>query len=131
MIAQRYGKIVNISGTSGLRGYKYRAAYSSSKWALRGFTRTVALEAGPHNINVNALHPGIVGGDRMDKLCREKAKKRGWTPEQVYQEYVDEMALSRVTSRRRTSPTPCCFLASDESSNMTGQSVTVDGGWDV
>ncbi|MGH7303259.1 MAG: SDR family NAD(P)-dependent oxidoreductase, partial [Candidatus Rokuibacteriota bacterium] len=47
MIAQKYGKIVNISGTSGLRGYKYRAAYSSSKWALRGLTRTVALEVGP------------------------------------------------------------------------------------
>src|SRR5207247_10280026 len=53
MIAQRYGKIVNISGTSGLRGYKHRAAYASSKWALRGLTRTVALEAGPYNVNVN------------------------------------------------------------------------------
>jgi len=116
MIARKYGKVVNISGTSGLRGYKYRAAYSSSKWALRGFTRTVALEVGRHNINVNALHPGIVAGDRMDKLCREKAKKRGWTPEQVHQEYVANAVL---------------FLVSDESKNMTGQSVTVDGGWDV
>ncbi len=61
MIARRYGKIINISGSSGLRGYKYRTAYSSSKWALRGLTRTVALEAGPYNVNVNALHPGIVG----------------------------------------------------------------------
>jgi 3-oxoacyl-[acyl-carrier protein] reductase len=130
MIKQRYGKIVNISGTSGLRGYKYRAAYSSSKWALRGFTRTVALEAGPYNINVNALHPGIVGGDRMDKLCREKAKKRGWTPEQVYQEYVDEMALRRVTIAQDIA-NAVLFLVSDDSSNMTGQSVTVDGGWDV
>jgi 3-oxoacyl-[acyl-carrier protein] reductase len=130
MIKQRYGKIVNISGTSGLRGYKYRAAYSSSKWALRGFTRTVALEAGPHNINVNALHPGIVGGDRMDKLCREKAKKRGWTPERVYQEYVDEMALRRVTIAQDIA-NAVLFLVSDDSSNMTGQSVTVDGGWDV
>ena len=130
MIKQRYGKIVNISGTSGLRGYKYRAAYSSSKWALRGFTRTVALEVGPYNINVNALHPGIVGGDRMDKLCREKAKKRGWTPEQVYQEYVDEMALRRVTIARDIA-NAVLFLVSDDSSNMTGQSVTVDGGWDV
>jgi NAD(P)-dependent dehydrogenase (short-subunit alcohol dehydrogenase family) len=130
MIKQRYGKIVNISGTSGLRGYKYRAAYSSSKWALRGFTRTVALEAGPYNINVNALHPGIVGGDRMDKLCREKAKKRGWTPEQVYQEYVDEMALKRVTVSLDIA-NAVLFLVSDDSSNMTGQSVTVDGGWDV
>ena len=130
MMKQRYGKIVNISGTSGLRGYKYRAAYSSSKWALRGFTRTVALEAGPYNINVNALHPGIVGGDRMDKLCREKAKKRGWTPEQVYQEYVDEMALRRVTIAQDIA-NAVLFLVSDDSSNMTGQSVTVDGGWDV
>ncbi len=62
MIAQRYGKIINISGSSGLRGYKFRAAYSSSKWALRGFTRTVALEVGAYNINVNALHPGYRAG---------------------------------------------------------------------
>jgi NAD(P)-dependent dehydrogenase (short-subunit alcohol dehydrogenase family) len=130
MIERRYGKIVNISGTSGLRGYKYRAAYSSSKWAVRGLTRTVALEAGPHNVNVNALHPGIVAGDRMDRLCREKAKKRGWTPEQVYQEYVTEMALRRVTTARDIA-NAVLFLVSDDSANMTGQSVTVDGGWDV
>ena len=130
MIARKYGKVVNISGTSGLRGYKYRAAYSSSKWALRGFTRTVALEAGPHNVNVNALHPGIVAGDSMDKLCSEKGKKRGWTPERVYQEYVDEMALRRVTVSQDIA-NAVLFLVSDESKNMTGQSVTVDGGWDV
>lgn len=130
MIARRYGKIVNISGSSGLRGYKYRAAYSSSKWALRGLTRTVALEVGPYNINVNAVHPGIVSGDRMDRLCREKARKRGWTPEQVYQEYVQEMALRRVTAP--TDVAECvCFLVSDAAGNITGQSVTVDGGWDV
>ncbi len=130
MVERRYGKIVNISGTSGLRGYKYRAAYSSSKWALRGLTRTVALEAGPHNVNVNALHPGIVAGERMDRLCREKARKRGWTPEQVHEEYVNEMALRRVTTARDIA-NAVVFLASDDSANMTGQSVTVDGGWDV
>jgi NAD(P)-dependent dehydrogenase (short-subunit alcohol dehydrogenase family) len=130
MIARRYGKIVIVSGTSGLRGYKYRAAYSASKWALRGFTRTVALEAGPYNVNVNALHPGIVSGDRMDRLCREKARKRSWTPERVHQEYVDEMALRRVTTAQDIADA-VLFLVSDDSKNMTGQSVTVDGGWDV
>ncbi|HVQ76056.1 MAG TPA: SDR family NAD(P)-dependent oxidoreductase [Candidatus Binatia bacterium] len=130
MIARRYGKIVNISGSSGLRGYKYRAAYSSSKWALRGFTRTVALEVGPHNVNVNAIHPGIVAGPRMDTLCREKARKRGWTPEQVYEEYVADMALRRVTTAQDIADA-VLFLASDDSKNMTGQSVAVDGGWDV
>ncbi len=130
MIGRRYGKIVNISGTAGLRGYRYRAAYSSSKWALRGFTRTVALEVGAYDINVNAVHPGIVAGDRMDRLCREKARTRGWSPEQVYQEYVQEMALRRVTTARDVAET-VLFLVSDASRNITGQSVTVDGGWDV
>ena len=130
MLAQKYGKIINISGTSGLRGYKNRAAYSSSKWALRGLTRTVALEVGPYNVNVNALHPGIVAGDRMDKLCREKARTRNWTPQQVHQEYVAEMALRRVTTAGDVAHA-VCFLASDDARNMTGQSITVDGGWDV
>jgi len=130
MIAQRYGKIVNISGTSGLRGYKLRAAYSASKWALRGFTRTVALEAGPYNINVNALHPGIVTGERMARLCRDKARKRGTTPEAIHEEYVAEMALRRVTTQQDVA-NAVLFLVSEESRNMTGQSVTVDGGWDV
>lgn len=130
MIAQRYGKIVNISGTSGLRGYRYRAAYSASKWAVRGFTRTVALEVGPYNINVNAVHPGIVAGERMERLCREKARRRGWTPEQVYDEYVQEMALRRVTTAQDVAEA-VAFLVSDAAQNMTGQSVTVDGGWDV
>jgi 3-oxoacyl-[acyl-carrier protein] reductase len=81
-------------------------------------------------VNVNALHPGIVAGDRMDRLCREKAKKRGWTPEQVHEEYVNEMALRRVTTARDIA-NAVVFLASDDSANMTGQSITVDGGWDV
>jgi len=130
MLARRRGKIVNIAGTSGLRGYKLRAPYSSSKWAVRGFTRTVALEAGPFNVNVNCVAPGIVKGDRMDKLCREKARKRGWTPEQVYQEYVNEMALRRLTTPEDVA-SAVVFLCSEESRNMTGQTVTVDGGWDV
>jgi 3-oxoacyl-[acyl-carrier protein] reductase len=130
MLRQGRGKIVNIAGTSGLRGYKLRAAYSASKWAIRGFTRTVALEVGPHGINVNCVAPGIVAGDRMDRLCREKARKRGWTPEQVYQEYVQEMALRRVTTAEDVAHA-VCFLCTDESRAMTGQCLTVDGGWDV
>lgn len=130
MIAQKYGKIVNIGGSSGLRGYKYRTAYSSSKWALRGLTRTIALEAGPHNVNVNIVMPGIVHTPRMDKLCEEKARVRGWTFEQVYQEYVDEMCLGRVTEPQDIADA-VLYCASDESKNMTGQKVSVDGGWDV
>jgi NAD(P)-dependent dehydrogenase (short-subunit alcohol dehydrogenase family) len=130
MLRQGRGKIVNIAGTSGLRGYKLRAAYSSSKWAVRGFTRTVALEVGPHGINVNCVAPGIVGGERMDRLVREKARARGWAPERVYDEYVQEMALRRVTTAADVA-SAVLFLCTDDARNMTGQCLTVDGGWDV
>ncbi|WP_164153289.1 SDR family NAD(P)-dependent oxidoreductase, partial [Stenotrophomonas maltophilia] len=53
MIAQRYGKIVNVGGTFGMRGRAGRMAYSASKWGLRGITKSFALEVGPYGINVN------------------------------------------------------------------------------
>ena len=128
MIAQRYGKIVNIGGSSGLRGYKFRTAYSSSKWAIRGLTRTIALEAGPHNVNVNVVCPGIVETPRMRKLVVEKARVRGWTEDAVYAEYVEEMALKRVTTPEDVA-NAVLFMASDDSRNMTGKEIAVDGGW--
>ena len=130
MIARNEGKIVNIGGTSGLRGYAMRTAYSASKWAVRGITRTVALELGKHNINVNAVCPGIVDGPRMRKLCEEKARVRGWTVEAVYDEYVQDMALKRVTVAQDIA-NAVLFLASDDSRQITGQHIAVDGGWDV
>lgn len=130
MVTQKSGKVVNIGGTSGLRGYKYRAAYSSSKWAVRGLTRTVALDVGEYGINVNVVCPGIVHTPRMDRLCEEKARVRGWTSEQVYDEYIQDMALRRVTEPEDIA-NAVLFLASDDSRNITGQEITVDGGWDV
>ncbi len=130
MIDRSSVKIVNIGGTSGTRGYKYRAAYSSSKWGVRGLTRTVALDAGEYGINVNVVMPGIVETPRMQKLCEEKARVRGWTKEQIYQEYVEEMALKSVTTPQDVA-NAVLFLASDDSRNITGQELTVDGGWDV
>ena len=130
MITQKSGKIVNIGGTSGLRGYPMRASYSASKWSVRGITRTVALEVGKHNINVNVVCPGIVETPRMEKLCREKARVRGWTYEQVYAEYVQDMALKRVTTPQDVA-NAVLFMCSEESRNITGQELAVDGGWDV
>lgn len=130
MIVQTSGKIVNIGGTSGLRGYPMRTSYSASKWAVRGITRTVALELGKYNINVNAVCPGIVETPRMMKLCEAKAKKRGWTVEQVYDEYVQDMALKRVTTGQDIA-NAVLFVASEDARQITGQEITVDGGWDV
>ena len=130
MIERRSGKIVNIGGAAGLRGYKYRAAYSASKWGIRGLTRTVALEVGRHNINVNTVCPGIVLSTRLEKLCHEKARVRGWTYEQVYEEYIRDMALRRFTEPQDVA-NAVLFLASDDARNITGQELVVDGGWDV
>lgn len=130
MIAQRSGKVVNIGGSSGIRGYKNRAAYSSSKWAVRGLTRTVALDVGEYGINVNNVVPGIVQTPRMEKLCHEKARKRGWTYEQVYQEYVEDMTLKSVTTPEDIAAA-VVFAASDDSRNMTGQDIIIDGGWQI
>ena len=128
MIAQRYGKIVNIGGGSGLHGYRYRTAYSSSKWAIRGLTRTVALDVGEYGITVNNVCPGIVETPRMDRLVKEKARVRGWTEERVYQEYVDETVLGSITTPEDIADA-VLFAASDMSRNMTGQDIAVDGGW--
>lgn len=130
MIERRAGKIVNIGGAAGLRGYKYRAAYSASKWGIRGLTRTVALEVGRHNINVNTVCPGIVRSPRLEKLCEEKARVRGWTYEQVHEEYIQDMALRRLTEPEDVA-NAVLFLASEDSRNITGQELVVDGGWNV
>ncbi len=130
MVPRGSGKIVNIGGTSGLRGYRFRAAYSSSKWGVRGLTRTAAIDAGQYGINVNVVCPGIVHTPRMDKLCEEKARVRGWSVEQVYQEYVDDMILKRVTEPQDIADA-VLFLASGDSRNLTGQEIAVVGGWDV
>jgi 3-oxoacyl-[acyl-carrier protein] reductase len=130
MIARRSGKIINISGTSGLRGYVNRAAYSSSKWAVRGLTRTLALEAGPYNINVNAVCPGVVHGGRMEGIIADKARQWGCTPQEVYDKYVQEMALRRFTEAEDVA-NAVLFLATEDSRAITGQALAVDGGWDV
>jgi 3-oxoacyl-[acyl-carrier protein] reductase len=130
MIERRSGKIVNIAGTSGLRGYRNRVSYSASKWAVRGITRTIALEAGIHDINVNCVAPGPIFGDRMDKIIRGKAQTQGKSYEEVFNQYLSEQAIKRFTSAVDIAYA-CLYLASDESRQVTGQCLTVDGGWDV
>lgn len=130
MIPQRDGRIVNIAGTSGLRGYRMRVAYSSSKWGVIGITKTLALEVGQYNIRVNAICPGATMGDRMSTIVNEKARVRGVSPEEVEKEYAQDMALKRWLKPTEQAAA-AVFLASDDSSAITGQAIAVDGGWDV
>jgi NAD(P)-dependent dehydrogenase (short-subunit alcohol dehydrogenase family) len=129
MMAQRYGKIVNVGGTFGMRGRAGRVAYSASKWGLRGITKSFALEVGQHNINVNCVAPGMVDGPRFrEKVCADMARKLGITVEEAMARHAADYALKRVTTDADVA-NACLFLASDVSRQMTGIDLPVDGGW--
>jgi len=129
MIAQRYGKIVNVGGTFGMRGRAGRMAYSASKWGLRGITKSFALEAGPHNINVNCVAPGMVDGPRFrEKVCAEMARRLNITVEEAAARHAADYALRRVTTDADVA-NACLFLASDAARQITGVDLPVDGGW--
>jgi NAD(P)-dependent dehydrogenase (short-subunit alcohol dehydrogenase family) len=129
MMAQRYGKILNVGGTFGMRGRAGRLGYSASKWGLRGITKSFALEAGPYNINVNYVAPGMVDGPRFrDKVCADMAKRLGITTDEAMARHAHDYALRRVTVDEDVA-NACLFLASDVSRQITGVDLPVDGGW--
>jgi len=128
MIDRRYGKIVNVGGTFGLRGRAHRMAYSASKWGLRGITKSSALEVGPHNINVNCVCPGMVDGPRFQKVCAERADKLSITVEEARAQHEAEYALRRISTDQDVA-NAILFFASDASRNITGQDLAIDGGW--
>jgi len=130
LIERGGGRIVNIAGTSGLRGYRNRVSYSSSKWAVRGLTRTLALELGPHDITVNTICPNVTHGERMTKIVNEKARRLGRTPEDVYAEFTAQTALGRFIEDSDIAHA-VRFLVSAGARNVTGHDIVVDAGWDV
>ena len=130
LIARGGGRIVNIAGTSGLRGYRNRSGYSSSKWAIRGLTRTLALELGRYGITVNDVCPNVTNGARMDRIVAEKASVLGRTPDEVYADFAAQTALGRFVEESDVADA-VRFLVSPAARNITGHDVPVDAGWDV
>jgi NAD(P)-dependent dehydrogenase (short-subunit alcohol dehydrogenase family) len=130
MIEQHYGRLVNIAGTSGLRGYRNRVSYSSSKWAVRGLTRTLALELGPYGITVNDICPNVTVGERMDKIVESKAAKTGKSSEEVYEDFASQTALGRFIEESDIAAA-VRFLVGSGARNITGHDIVVDAGWDV
>lgn len=129
MISQRDGKIVNVGGTFGMRGRAGRMAYSASKWGLRGITKSFALEAGPFNINVNCVAPGMVDGPRFrGKVVPEMAARLGISPEAAVEKHAADYALRRVSTDEDVAHA-CLFLASHVSRQISGVDLPVDGGW--
>ena len=130
MIEREQGKIVNIAGTSSLRGYQNRVSYSASKWAVRGITRTIALEAGSTASTATACRPVRSSAIAWTRSSGARPRSKGKTYEQVFDDYLSEQAIKRFTSAVDIAYA-CLYLASEECAPDHGQCLTVDGGWDV
>src|SRR5204862_4372710 len=98
MIAAGRGAIVNIASMAGRRGLAYRVGYCSAKAGQIGMTYGLALELGRHNITVNAIAPGAVAGERIDRVTRGQADIRGLDVDRMRQSFVERPPLRRLSA---------------------------------
>jgi NAD(P)-dependent dehydrogenase (short-subunit alcohol dehydrogenase family) len=124
--AAKGGSIVSIASTAGLMGYPMRAPYAVSKWALIGFTKTLAMELGEFNIRVNAVCPGSVEGPRMDRVIAAEAKARNIAADTVREGYQRQASLHTFV-RARDIANMVLFLCSEAGERISGQALSVDG----
>ncbi|MBG6120089.1 MULTISPECIES: SDR family NAD(P)-dependent oxidoreductase [unclassified Sphingobium] len=127
MAARGRGSIVNISSTEGLWGTAGMASYCASKWAIRGLTKACAIELGAMGIRVNSVHPGLTntpmanpGGLSIEALGRSER----------FAHRVNRQPIARASDPSEVAYVSL-FLASDESSYVTGAEIAVDGGMTV
>jgi 3-oxoacyl-[acyl-carrier protein] reductase len=116
LLKQRSGSIINISSVVGLKGNAGQANYAASKAGMIGFTKSIALELGSRNIRCNAIAPGFIETEMTEKL-----------DEKTVQSWRDAIPLKRGGTPADEA-NACLFLASDLSSYVTGQVLSVDGG---
>jgi 3alpha(or 20beta)-hydroxysteroid dehydrogenase len=120
MTAAGAGSIVNISSIDGIGSKNGLVAYTSSKFAIRGMTKTAALELGHRGIRVNSIHPGGINTIMGNPM--------GWEGEELQAGWRTRVALGRIGEPIDIA-NMALFLASDEASYCTGAEFVVDGGW--
>jgi len=121
------GSIINLSSAAGKFGYPLRSPYSASKFGIVGFTRTCAMELGPHGIRVNCIQPGAVDGERADRIIKTRAKEKGISENDLRTTLSDITMLKRFVSADDIA-NQILFLCSEAGRNITGQSLSVDAG---
>jgi NAD(P)-dependent dehydrogenase (short-subunit alcohol dehydrogenase family) len=126
MKEQKSGVIINISSTAGLFGFGMRTPYAAAKWAVIGLTKSLAIELGPHNVRCNAICPGAVRGERINRVIRAEAEHRGSSFAEVEKEMVKSQSISRFVEPTEIADM-CLFLASPAAKMVTGQAIAVDG----
>jgi NAD(P)-dependent dehydrogenase (short-subunit alcohol dehydrogenase family) len=120
------GSIVNLSSTAGRLGFPLRTPYSASKFGVIGLTETWAMELGPSNIRVNAILPGIVAGERQERVIAAKAASYGIGHEAMRQRLLAKVSLrSMVTAQDIANQ--IIFICSPAGASISGQSLSVCG----
>jgi len=127
MIEAGGGAIVNLSSMAARRGLPFRVGYCSAKAGQIGMTYGLALELGPHNITVNAIAPGAVAGDRIDRVVAAQAAVRGIPIEAMRKSFVDRSPLKRMSTAEDIASL-AVFLCSDMARNISGQCIPVTAG---
>lgn len=126
MQKQGSGLIVNMASTAGLFGYPRRAPYAAAKWAIIGLTKTLAMELGPSGIRVNAICPGSVDGERIERVIQAEADATGKTAAAVRREWEGQVSMRTFVTARDVAEV-ILFLASKAGARISGQSLAVDG----
>ncbi|MCZ6722716.1 MAG: SDR family NAD(P)-dependent oxidoreductase [Gammaproteobacteria bacterium] len=124
MIERSYGRLVFTSSTAGQVAEYAGSAYNSSKHGLLGLMRSVARDAGAHNVTSNAVLPGWVRTPMAEKSAAAEAEQRGISPDEVWAERASHYPAGRVVTTEEVAEV-IAFLASEESSGVNGEAITV------
>ena len=127
MLARQAGRIVNVASSAGKAGSRNQSAYNASKHAVVGLTRCLALETATSGVTVNAICPGLTQTDMVDKLKNAFASQAGVSAEQMLQSILTRVPMGRLLNVEEIAGM-AVYLGSTESSGMTGQALSIDGG---
>jgi len=121
------GSIINLSSIAGRLGFALRTPYAAAKWAVVGFTESLAAEAGPDGVRVNCIQPGVVEGERVERVIAAKAKGLGIPNDEVRKRLLATVSLHTMVSAQDVANT-ALFLATDAGKHISGQAISVCGG---
>lgn len=125
---QKYGSIITLASVAAHIGQTAHANYCSTKAAVLGYTRALALDLAPYNVRVNSVSPGATDTPMLQSDVAKQAKDRGLSYEVVKKEFEEEGVMGRWATPKEIA-TGILFLATDASSYMTGADLRLDGGW--
>ncbi len=121
------GCIINLSSAAGRLAFPMRTPYSAAKFAVVGFTESLAAEAGPDKVRVNCIQPGVVEGERIDRVIAAKAQRLGTSFDEVKAKMLEGVSMHTTVTAQDIANT-ALFLATDAGKHISGQAISVCGG---